>query len=568
MLDEKLSSFSNPFYLCPGNFDYIENYNNKILSLRKRKITKLISGYRKKKNNSTITNQNNKVSTAKIEYELSQDQFCLENYTEIKSISSSIEDLEKSLKSSNINDVKWALYSIRKFYQKNDIDDINQISPLFTNNFLDLFYKTIITLNDPIIHHEILWILINIFACSSSDKIDIKYYYELLSEKYIKIYNNFLSSENNEITSSTLWLLSNIIYGKKELCMYILEENTLYKNILSLIKENKEIKVEILVQCAKFISVCMNIQTSDFSRVKYLIENINLSIEKLILMFVSNNSNEIRSFVLTGLIYILKIEDENEISLNDDFARKIITFDFNIVYYILNLEKASNFFYCENLQRNNEDDDTSWFFYISLVVQFLTIIIDNFTVFQVDQILHEGLIDFFIKLYDNQCIFQYDVKVNRKNALFNKITECLVNICQIKEEFAFFIFKSKITNYINQELKSNPSNTNLEKMLYLILYSTNYFSYELSDILYSKGIIKNILEIIKNFQKYTISILNIGLKIIHYYLDSYKKMMIKSKEFYTVKEIFMEILEKIYYSSYFASEDNKKQINYLKNYDY
>ena len=568
MLDEKLSSFSNPFYLCPGNFDYIEKYNNKVLSLRKRKITKLISGYRKKKNNSTITNQNNKVSTAKIEYELSQDQFCLENYTEIKSISSSIEDLEKSLKSSNINDVKWALYSIRKFYQKNDIDDINQISPLFTNNFLDLFCKTIITLNDPIIHNEILWILINIFACSSSDKIDIKYYYELLSEKYIKIYNNFLSSENNEITSSTLWLLSNIIYGKKELCMYILEENTLYKNILSLIKENKEIKVEILVQCAKFISVCMNIQTSNFSRVKYLIENINLSIEKLILMFVSNNSNEIRSFVLTGLIYILKIEDENEISLNDDFARKIITFDFNIVYYILNLEKASNFFYCENLQRNNEDDDTSWFFYISLVVQFFTIIIDNFTVFQVDQILHEGLIDFFIKLYDNQCIFQYDVKVNRKNAIFNKITECLVNICQIKEEFAFFIFKSKITNYINQELKSNPSNTNLEKMLYLILYSTNYFSYELSDILYSKGIIKNILEIIKNFQKYTISILNIGLKIIHYYLDSYKKMMIKSKEFYTVKEIFMEILEKIYYSSYFASEDNKKQINYLKNYDY
>ena len=97
MLDEKLSSFSNPFYLCPGNFDYIENYNNKVLSLRKRKITKLISGYRKKKNNSTITNQNNKVSTAKIEYELSPDQFCLENYTEIKSISSSIEDLEKSL---------------------------------------------------------------------------------------------------------------------------------------------------------------------------------------------------------------------------------------------------------------------------------------------------------------------------------------------------------------------------------------------------------------------------------------------------------------------------------------
>ena len=65
----------------------------------------------------------------------------------------------------------------------------------------------------------------------------------------------------------------------------------------------------------------------------------------------TNNSNEIRSFVLTGLIYILKIEDENEISLNDDFARKIITFDFNIVYYILNLEKASNFFYCENLQK-------------------------------------------------------------------------------------------------------------------------------------------------------------------------------------------------------------------------
>lgn len=568
MLDKKLSSFSNPFYIYPGNFDYVENYNNKVLSLRKRKITKLINTHRKKKNNSTIINQSDKFSTAKKEYEISQDIFSLKNYPEIKTISSSIAVLKTSLKSSNIIDVKWALYSIRKYYQNNDIDDINQISPLFTNNFLDLFHQIIITLDDPIIHNEILWILINIFACSSSDKIDIKYYYEILSEKYIKIYNNFISSENNEITSNTLWLLSNIIYGKKELCIYILEENTLYKKVLSLIKENKEIKIEIMTQCAKFISGCMNIKTLNFSRTKHLVANINMSIEKLILLFVSNNSNEIRSFVLTGLIYILKIEDENDINFNDEFARKIITFDFNIVYYILNLEKVSNFFYFENLESNNEDDDTSWFFYVSLVVQFFTIIINNFAAFQVEQILQEGLIDFFIKLYNNQNIFKYDIKLNRKHAIFNKITECLVNICQIKEEFAFFIFKTNITDYINEELKSNPSNNNLEKTLYLVLYSTNYFNYELSDILYSKGIINNILEIIKNFEKYTISILNNGLKIIHYYLDSYKNMMIKSKEFYTVKEIFMETLDKMYYSSFFSSEENKKQINYLKLYDY
>ena len=167
MNDKRLHEFSNPFNFTTKDINIVEVYNQKRLTLRKKKLDEKFNNFRKKK----MSNDSN----------INKDML-----KPIESLSQSLNNLTSLLKSSNIDDIKYAVYTIRRFYQINDSIDIKETDALLSKGFLSTCIDIIKKFNDSTINNEILWILINIFA--TSEGVDKQYCNEPLNEEFIYIY--------------------------------------------------------------------------------------------------------------------------------------------------------------------------------------------------------------------------------------------------------------------------------------------------------------------------------------------------------------------------------------------
>ena len=301
MNDKRLHEFSNPFNFTTKDINIVEVYNQKRLTLRKKKLDEKFNNFRKKK----MSND------SKINKDMLKP---------IESLSQSLNNLTSLLKSSNIDDIKYAVYTIRRFYQINDSIDIKETDALLSKGFLSTCIDIIKKFNDSTINNEILWILINIFA--TSEGVDKQYCNEALNEEFIYIYTSFLSSGEKEIISSTLWLLANVIYGNANLCFILLEKfSSFYQLICSFIKEEHYIDSEILLHCSQFISLCLKITlNNNICEKKNVLQNIKLGVEKLVLIFLTNNNIDTRIISLKGIVHVLELDSEDQ-NLNINLSR-------------------------------------------------------------------------------------------------------------------------------------------------------------------------------------------------------------------------------------------------------
>ena len=78
--------------------------------------------------------------------------------------------------------------------------------------------------------------------------------------------------------------------------------------------------------------------------------------------------------------------------------------------------------------------------------------------------------------------------------------------------------------------------------------------------------IDNILNILEQFSQYTKDVIDVSIKITHYYLETYRNEILKPKTFDAIKERYFECLDAIYLSnSQFITE---ALYTYIKNFDY
>ena len=538
MNDKRLHEFSNPFNFTTKDINIVDVYNQKRLTLRKKKLDEKFSNFRKKKMNEDNINNN--------------------ALKPLESLSQSLNTLTSQLKSSNIDDIKYAVYTIRRFYQVNDSIDIKETDALLSKGFLSICIDIIKKFNDSIINNEILWILINIFA--TSEGIDKQYCNEALNEEFINIYTSFLLSGEKEIISSTLWLLANVIYGNANLCFILLEKfSSFFQLICSFIKEEHHIDSEILLHCSQFISLCLKITlNNNICEKKNVLKNIKLGVEKLVLIFLANNSIDTRIISLKGIVHILELDSEDQ-NLNINSLNN----KYDLIYYILNQEKLSPYFTNVNSQQN---ESLSWFYYIYLVNRMFNLLIVQLRTYDVNLMIKSGLIEFYIKIYDNRSIFNYDTNKNRKNEIFREITESLCSLCQISENFVLKILSSKLIHFLCNDILKSSTMTNTATTLAVFFYSLSYDSTEISDIIYKTGVIDNVLNLLENHTQYTKEVIDVSIKITHYYLETYRNEILKPKNFDLIKERYLECLDAIYLSnSQFITE---KLYTYIKNFNY
>ena len=538
MNDKRLHEFSNPFNFTTKDINIVDVYNQKRLTLRKKKLDEKFSNFRKKKMNEDNINNN--------------------ALKPIESLSQSLNTLTSLLKSSNIDDIKYAVYTIRRFYQVNDSIDIKETDALLSKGFLSICIDIIKKFNDSIINNEILWILINIFA--TSEGIDKQYCNEALNEEFINIYTSFLLSGEKEIISSTLWLLANVIYGNANLCFILLEKfSSFFQLICSFIKEEHHIDSEILLHCSQFISLCLKITlNNNICEKKNVLQNIKLGVEKLVLIFLANNSIDTRIISLKGIVHILELDSEDQ-----NFNINSLNNKYDLIYYILNQEKLSPYFTNVNSQQN---ESLSWFYYIYLVNRMFNLLIVQLRTYDVNLMIKSGLIEFYIKIYDNSSIFNYDTNKNRKNEIFREITESLCSLCQISENLVLKILSSKLIHFLCNDILKSSTMTNTATTLAVFFYSLSYDSTEISDIIYKTGVIDNVLNLLENHTQYTKEVIDVSIKITHYYLETYRNEILKPKNFDLIKERYFECLDAIYLSnSNFISE---KLYTYIKNFNY
>lgn len=538
MNDKRLHEFSNPFNFTTKDINIVDVYNQKRLTLRKKKLDEKFSNFRKKKMN--------------------EDNINNDALKPIESLSQSLNTLTSLLKSSNIDDIKYAVYTIRRFYQLNDSIDIKETDALLSKGFLSICIDIIKKFNDSIINNEILWILINIFA--TSEGIDKQYCNEALNEDFITIYTSFLLSGEKEIISSTLWLLANVIYGNANLCFILLEKfSSFYQLICSFIKEEHHIDSEILLHCSQFISLCLKITlNNNICEKKNVLQNIKLGVEKLVLIFLANNSIDTRIISLKGIVHILELDSEDQ-NLNINSLNN----KYDLIYYILNQEKLSPYFTNVNSQQN---ESLSWFYYIYLVNRMFNLLIVQLRTYDVNLMIKSGLIEFYIKMYDNRSIFNYDTNKNRKNVIFREITESLCSLCQISENLVIKILSSKLIHFLCNDILTSSTMTNTATTLAVFFYSLSYDSTEISDIIYKTGVIDNVLNILENHAQYTKEVIDVSIKITHYYLETYRNEILKPKNYDLIKERYLECLDAIYLSnSQFITE---KLYTYIKNFNY
>ena len=538
MNDKRLHEFSNPFNFTTKDINIVDVYNQKRLTLRKKKLDEKFSNFRKKK-----MNEDNTINDA---------------LKPIESLSQSLNTLTSLLKSSNIDDIKYAVYTIRRFYQVNDSIDIKETDALLSKGFLSICIDIIKKFNDSIINNESLWILINIFA--TSEGIDKQYCNEALNEEFINIYTSFLLSGEKEIISSTLWLLANVIYGNANLCFILLEKfSSFFQLICSFIKEEHHIDSEILLRCSQFISLCLKITlNNNICEKKNVLQNIKLGVEKLVLIFLANNSIDTRIISLKGIVHILELDSEDQ-NLNINSLNN----KYDLIYYILNQEKLSPYFTNVNSQQN---ESLSWFYYIYLVNRMFNLLIVQLRTYDVNLMIKSGLIEFYIKIYDNRSIFNYDTNKNRKNEIFREITESLCSLCQISENLVIKILSSKLIHFLCNDILTSSTMTNTATTLAVFFYSLSYDSTEISDIIYKTGVIDNVLNILENHTQYTKEVIDVSIKITHYYLETYRNEILKPKNYDLIKERYLECLDAIYLSnSQFITE---KLYTYIKNFNY
>lgn len=500
----------------------INDRNNKILSLRKSQLDSYILSSRKKK------------------------PIILPYFS---SPSLSLNDSMSALKATkNPNEIKMYLQSIREYFQYTSQPEekktaSNFLEQQFLKICLQIFNYESVT-DD--IANEIFWILLNIFSIHDLPN---EYNEQIISNEYIQIFKNYLFKNDAEISSNILWLISNVLKGKDGLIIrFILEFSDFCYKILNIVSNDHMINIEILNQYSKLLSTLSNLTTDNYDVQPEIIEFMEVILEKLTFLFISQISREVKMHSLIGIYYIMHIEN-TEVNFFQYLKTKI---NYDILLYIIKSEYLSSTESYLDLESTIIDNKL-----ILYSIKFLNFCLDELLSEEIMSYINNGLIEYVEKIFMIINTYDKDPKMKTKSDIKEEAMNLLLSISRVNEECAEKIVSSKIiTSYIINSQLFPP----LIKLVNTIL---QYDAIFLAEKLYSNKIIDKIMNNIQTYNSVSIryeDMMNCII-IIHCFLLSYEN--VEEKPIY-----YLEILNNFKESLSRFSSINENKILFFLEYKY
>ena len=223
------------------DFSFIKELNKQKLSLRKKKISKIITMKRRDKLNQIASS----LGIINKEYEF-----------QINKFSSSFNLIQMNLNSSDANIQSYTLRQLNIYFQYNEPDIIEQkiiANGQFLELLLNLGIKFFINDEENII--QILYIFINIQIYNEGNG---EYLISLYSEKFFEFYNRcFIESKSDEIINKIILLLYYMAKINFSLNRKILQSKVFESIINFGLNEDQDLGLKELI--IKLITICLNI---------------------------------------------------------------------------------------------------------------------------------------------------------------------------------------------------------------------------------------------------------------------------------------------------------------------
>ena len=441
-----------------NNKSYIEDLNNQNLSLRSKKISKLLKIKRQ-----------NKLEQIKS----SLDIINKEQQFHIYKFSSSYDRIIAYLNSSDNNIQSYILNQLNIYFKYNE-PDIKEQKMIIDGQFLELLLNLGINFfnnkkEENLI--QILWIFINIQIYNEGNG---EYLTNLYSHKFLEFYNEcFTLSNSDEIMNEIIYLLYYISQINNDINIIILESKVFESIINFASNENQDLglKEDII----KLIIACVNIS-----------KNCELNEEKIniidkCLMILKNESTKgnekIQKLCYQGLYNISKINDKyefNQTMIKEGIPKLILQIK-NKNTLLYSLKTLSNILTVpdEDLDEINLEEIIT--FYNAILNLYID---DDKLVF----VILNGIFNITDSKYINKVksciIWNHEMiqKIFNKNQeiqlLFIKIIKYMINIGS--DRSLKFLYNTKILEYLIY-LLSKPSNDKkiIMKILKLV---DNYLS--------------------------------------------------------------------------------------------
>ena len=473
---------------------------NEKLQLRKQKNNNKIMEQRKKRVH-LITQNNCKTNGLNnVNYDKNKNKKSLLNRNDIlidkpliKNISNNnIKSILEYLNSDDIEKNKWAIYSLRIYFEKND-PDLNEYLILFENK-INLYLESLLKKyeNTIFIINEIFFIIANLFPSDEIiNKYQENYFLYFLNESYISIYQKYLNLCNDELIISVFFLLENIISEKNNLIKIIFKETELIHSILKIADKEAILDINIAIHFIKFVRILIKGIKDEYIENKtlfyaifeqvYIIykayDKISLAIIKEIILLInlsldckSKDETEYEQYFMIDYLFKERNEEEDKEKYNN------IKF---ILYISSSLYLNQQFFWS-----NNELVITS--------LDLLQNLTYNCTNWQICELVKYKNYMFF-EILDN-----YYKYINQNNSLDNinksYIIINLINICNniidSDEELTLQLIISELFSNLVKYFSMNLTNKIIvSKYLNVFERLLGYNDKRIADNLFKRGII-------------------------------------------------------------------------------
>ena len=469
---------------------------NEKYQLRKKHNHNIIMGQRKKrmlllnpKEDKNIgLNEKNKNQNSDKEM-LLKDSDILINMPPLNNISNyNINMILECLNSSDFEKNKWAIFSLRKYFEYKN-PELNEYLILFENN-IQFYLGTLLKKNEDniCIINEILYIIANLFSYDEIiNKYQENYFSRFLKDPFLYIYKKCFFVDEEELIISAFIALKNILSGKNILIKNIFREEDLIYSILDIInKEKKSLNLVIIEHFVTFFRIIINGIKSGYIENKKIFYSIFDKIFIIYFLCDKKDSKIIQDIIILIInAFDCKIKDKNE---NENYL---------MIDYLFEENKNGNIifinYFCSSLFNNFN-------FYLQNYETFLAslnlleMVTENCTKYQIEEIFNCSSYNYnFYEILNNY--FKYRLRNNSQNNknevnYIIKLLNICNNIIDADLNFALRIVFSKFFENLIIYFKNNLMNRIVvDNFLDTFIRLLGYSDIRIADNLFKRGII-------------------------------------------------------------------------------
>ena len=469
---------------------------NEKYQLRKKHNHNIIMGQRKKRmlllnpkedKNIGLNEVNNNQNSDK--EMLLKDSDILINMPSINNISNNnINMILECLNSSDFEKNKWAIFSLRKYFEYKN-PEVNEYLILFENN-IQFYLGTLLKKNEDniCIINEILYIIANLFSYDEIiNKYQENYFSRFLKDPFLYIYKKCFFVDEEELIISAFIALKNILSGKNILIKNIFREEDLIYSILDIInKEKKSLNLVIIEHFVTFFRVIINGIKSGYIENKKIFYSIFDKIFIIYFLCDKKDSKIIQDIIILIInAFDCKIKDKNE---NENYL---------MIDYLFEENKNGNIifinYFCSSLFNNFN-------FYLQNYETFLAslnlleMVTENCTKYQIEEIFNCSSYNYnFYEILNNY--FKYRLRNNSQNNknevnYIIKLLNICNNIIDADLNFALRIVFSKFFENLIIYFRNNLMNRIVvDNFLDTFIRLLGYSDIRIADNLFKRGII-------------------------------------------------------------------------------